>query len=201
MNGHDVVKRIKKLAISDYSKKVIESLVDDFSSDINSQITKLDDKTTIAITDLEASTNKKINNLSESKQDKLVAGENIVTINGKSLLTSGNIDLVAKDIFIVVTELPESGVEDKVYLVKTADEEGNLYSEYIYENNSWEKLGDFRADIDLKDYITAAEIDAKYETKTDATNKQTTLQSNIDANTELINAITPIDTEFINNLS
>lgn len=39
------------------------------------------------------------------KQDLLVSGENIKTINGASLLGSGNIDIVATETTFIVTDV------------------------------------------------------------------------------------------------
>lgn len=59
-------------------------------------------------------------------------------------------------LYSIVTSLPTSNIDkNKIYIV--ASEEGvenNIYTEYIYtENNTWEKLGEFKADIDLTPYV------------------------------------------------
>ena len=64
-------------------------------------------------------------------------------------------------LYSIVTSLPTSNIDkNKMYIV--ASEEGvenNIYTEYIYtENNTWEKLGEFKADIDLTPYVKKTQI-------------------------------------------
>ena len=59
-------------------------------------------------------------------------------------------------LYSIVASLPTSNIDkNKMYIV--ASEEGvenNIYTEYIYtENNTWEKLGEFKADIDLTPHV------------------------------------------------
>lgn len=62
----------------------------------------------------------------------------------------GNLDTTVAE---VVTALPTTNIKKHIYLIK--DPKGvaqNLYEEYIYTGDKWEKLGDFRATVDLADY-------------------------------------------------
>ena len=60
----------------------------------------------------------------------------------------------------VVTELPETGESNVIYLVPKQDTgDNNIFDEYIYVNNDWELIGN--TDIDLSNYYTKSEIDAK----------------------------------------
>ncbi len=64
-------------------------------------------------------------------------------------------------LYSIVASLPTSNIDkNKMYIV--ASEEGvenNIYTEYIYtENNTWEKLGEFKADIDLDQYVKKTQI-------------------------------------------
>lgn len=53
----------------------------------------------------------------------------------------------------VVTALPSTDVSaTTIYLVKSGSESQNLYTEYIYANGAWEKLGEQK--VDLADYAT-----------------------------------------------
>ena len=53
----------------------------------------------------------------------------------------------------VVSSLPTDAISPTtIYLVKTADTTGNLYTEYIYINNTWEELG--TQDVNLTGYAT-----------------------------------------------
>ena len=55
----------------------------------------------------------------------------------------------------VVTSLPTSNISDTtVYLVKSGDDDTNLYIEYIRTNGKWEKLG--TQTVDLTGYATEA---------------------------------------------
>lgn len=98
--------------------------------------------------------------LDKEKQDILVSGDNIATINGQSLLNGGNISLIKTGIFSIVTELPTNDIDkDKVYLVpSTETDDENKFSEYIYTDNGWEKLGTFTAKIDLSNYVQKTDV-------------------------------------------
>ena len=63
----------------------------------------------------------------------------------------GNIDT---QIAIVVKSLPTVDIKsNKIYLVpNTAGKGDNIYDEYIYINNKWEKLGEYKAEVDLSQY-------------------------------------------------
>lgn len=73
------------------------------------------------------------------------------------LANLGNLDTTVAE---VVTALPTSNIKRHIYLVKDSDTTNNKYAEYVYTGDisatydatKWEKLGDFRADVDLKDY-------------------------------------------------
>lgn len=61
--------------------------------------------------------------------------------------------------FRIVQVLPTTDIsESTIYLVPSLDSETqNLYDEYIYVNNAWEKIGS--KSIDLSDYYNKTEID------------------------------------------
>ncbi|WP_287803645.1 hypothetical protein [Prevotella sp.] len=73
------------------------------------------------------------------------------------LANLGNLDTTVAE---VVTELPTSNIKRHIYLVKDSDTTNNKYAEYVYtgdisaayDSTKWEKLGDFRATVDLADY-------------------------------------------------
>jgi hypothetical protein len=63
----------------------------------------------------------------------------------------------------VVTELPTMDISTTtVYLLKTDDTEGNLYTEYVNVNGVWEELGTQRVDLEgyakIEDIPTTDEI-------------------------------------------
>lgn len=70
----------------------------------------------------------------------------------------GNLDTTVAE---VVTALPTTNIKKHIYLIKDTDGvTQNQYEEYIYTGDTsatydaskWEKLGDFRATVDLADY-------------------------------------------------
>lgn len=73
----------------------------------------------------------------------------------------------------VVDTLPTSGSSETVYLVKTGETSPDLYTEYIYVNGSWEKLG--TQTTDLTDYVKNEELAnvAKTGSYSDLTNTPT----------------------------
>ena len=92
-----------------------------------------------------------LKDLETSKQNKLIAGAGIEISSNNTI--SCTLDPV---IFVVVDTLPlvpEDANINKIHLVKDTTVSGNLYSEYLYVNNTWEKLGDFQPSIDLSNYV------------------------------------------------
>lgn len=69
----------------------------------------------------------------------------------------GNLDVT---VFKVVTALPTSDIKPYIYLVKNVEKPtDNEYIEWVYitEEKRWEKLGEYKADIDLTPYAKLAE--------------------------------------------
>lgn len=75
----------------------------------------------------------------------------------------GNLDTTVAE---VVTTLPTTNIKKHIYLIKDPESVAqNLYEEYIYtgdtsatyDDSKWEKLGDFRATVDLADYAKKSE--------------------------------------------
>lgn len=57
----------------------------------------------------------------------------------------------------VVTELPETGEANVIYLVPKQDEdENNVFDEYIWINDDWELIG--TTDVDLSNYLAKDNI-------------------------------------------
>jgi hypothetical protein len=72
----------------------------------------------------------------------------------------GNIDTT---LFLIVRELPTADIKsNKIYLVPNQDGQGdNVYLEYLYVEGVWEKVGEFKPEVDL------SYIEAKLDTKAD----------------------------------
>lgn len=74
------------------------------------------------------------------------------TINGTSVKGTGDIH-IDLTLYKVVSDLPVRDIDTtKIYLVKDSSVVGNLYSEYMYVDEKWEKIGDFRSTVDLANY-------------------------------------------------
>lgn len=58
--------------------------------------------------------------------------------------------------FEVVNALPATGEDGVIYLVPNSGETPNIYDEYIWVNESFEKIG--TTEIDLSGYVTFEEV-------------------------------------------
>ena len=92
-------------------------------------------------------------------------------INGKSILkANGDTSDITIDLslFIVPANntLPTTDINpNKIYLIKNTGVDTstkNVYTEYMYINNAWEKLGEYKATVDLSDYIKKTEAETTY---------------------------------------
>lgn len=90
-----------------------------------------------------------------------------ITYNGESKIIKALVQAINEgggggvdQHFIIVQSLPTEDIDTTaIYLVPKAEaEERNLYDEYIFVNNSWEKIGDTA--IDLKDYLKKDSVEA-----------------------------------------
>lgn len=79
----------------------------------------------------------------------------------------------------VVTELPSTGEVNVIYLVKKAGTNPDVHDEYIYVENTWEKIGN--TEVDLSNYYTKEQVYSKSEvyTKTEVDNIKNDIESNI----------------------
>lgn len=78
---------------------------------------------------------------------------------------NGLISAIPKFSISVVSQLPTRDISaTTIYLLVTGDETQNLYTEYIYVNNFWEKLG--TQTVDLSGYATVSSL-GDYLLKTD----------------------------------
>ena len=87
----------------------------------------------------------------------------------------------------IVQELPQTGANNILYLVpKSESQTQNVYDEYVYANNTWEKIGD--TEIDLSGYVTTTDLStalANYTTTTDLTTLLAGKQNTIDSTHKL----------------
>lgn len=74
--------------------------------------------------------------------------------------------------------LPETGKVGKIYLIPASvTGESNTMHEYVWANDAWEKLGEFKANVDLSGYYT----------KTETNTLVNTTKSNLDKSIENLN--------------
>lgn len=118
---------------------------------------------------------KKIHIIDGTSSQILIADGSTKTINAANgicgldskgnipLAQLGNLDTTVAE---VVTALPTTNIKKHIYLIKDASGVSqNQYEEYIYTGDTratydaskWEKLGDFRATVDLADYAKKSE--------------------------------------------
>lgn len=87
----------------------------------------------------------------------------------------------------IVQELPQTGTNNILYLVPKAESQTqNVYDEYVYANNTWEKIGD--TEIDLSNYVTTTDLNtalASYTTTADLTTLLAGKQNTIDSTHKL----------------
>lgn len=76
--------------------------------------------------------------------------------------TDAKIAAIDVNVFEVVTALPTENINpNKIYLVPSETTgESNIYTEYTYKNGAWEKLGEYKADVDLSAYALKADVEA-----------------------------------------
>ena len=96
---------------------------------------------------------KNVENTFKLYQKKLTPGRGI-TLEDNVISTT--------QLFQVVKTLPDKGEYNTIYLVlKNIPEDGDYFYEFIWVDNKWEKLGEFKQNINLEDYYTKEDIDSK----------------------------------------
>jgi len=88
---------------------------------------------------------------------QIVAGDNVtVEADGRNTIINSTVD---PDIFRVVDELPETGEENRIYLII---EDGGIAEQWVWINDTWKDKGSM--DVDISDFITADDARAILET-------------------------------------
>lgn len=97
-------------------------------------------------------------------------------INGKSILkTYGDTSDITIDLSLFVipadNQLPTTDIDpNKIYLIRQAvgsaaspgQDDSNIYIEYLYVNDAWEKIGEYKASIDDTAYLKKTEAKTTY---------------------------------------
>lgn len=139
-----------------------------------------------------------IDNLDSTATDKALSAN-----QGNILKTM--IDNLANLRIEVVTKLPSTGEVNVIYLVKKVGKNPDVHDEYIYVENTWEKIGN--TEVDLSNYYTKEQVYSKSEvyTKTEVDNIKNDIESNIPTipnvetgMTGVGNVITSIEVDAIN---
>lgn len=101
-------------------------------------------------------------------------------INGKSILkTNEDTSDITIDLSLFVipanNTLPATGDPNKIYLIQQVppagtfpeSNKGNIYIEYLYVNNAWEKIGEYKAEIDHTAYLKKIDAQKLYVQRSD----------------------------------
>ena len=104
-------------------------------------------------------------------------------INGYSILkTNEDTSDITIDLSLFVipanNTLPTDPADidpNKIYLIQQApgvgtfpgSNNGNIYIEYLYVNNAWEKIGEYKADVNLSGYLKKTDAEKTYVKKSD----------------------------------
>ena len=88
-------------------------------------------------------------------------------ISNDMILLKSKIDSLVGFIAKVVSELPATGENGVMYLKlnTSASVEGNIYDEYIWVNNKFEKIGSTETTVDLSGYVTQTEMNTQLANK------------------------------------
>lgn len=123
--------------------------------------TEVDNKLSSAAT----ATTQQIEQAVSGKQNTLTAGTGIDITNDVISCT------VDTGLYVVVQTLPAqpaAGNENKIHLVPSqSGETGDMYIEYLWKGDAWEKIGEKQIETDLSDYYNKTEVDNLLSAKTD----------------------------------
>lgn len=90
------------------------------------------------------------------KQPKFTVGKGLQLVNGTLNVT---LDTTISKIVESLPAAPATGDENKIHLVlSSTSESGNTYTEYIWVGGKWEKLGEFKSDVDLTPYLKVVDL-------------------------------------------
>ena len=69
------------------------------------------------------------------------------------------------DTFEIVQTLPVTGKTNKIYVTPTTGEteQTNVFTEWAYINDNWEKIGEFHPEVDLSGYALKSEVQAVHD--------------------------------------
>ncbi len=84
----------------------------------------------------------------------------VATLGADGKVPQSQLPELDLSLYKVVGSLPDSDInEDKIYLVLSAESgTQNTYTEYIYVDSKWEKLGEYKAAVDLTNYVKFTDL-------------------------------------------
>mgnify|MGYP004611698375 CR=1 FL=1 len=150
INKNDLRKAISSIAISNAKRNTIYRAFSDLDSITKEEFDSVkSDISKVVESMLTKDTVGKANGVASLDSDGNIPIEQL-----------GNIDTT---LFLIVRELPTTDIEtSKIYLVPNQDGQGNnVYIEYLYVEDVWEKVGEFKPEVDL------SHIEEKLDTKAD----------------------------------
>lgn len=107
-------------------------------------------------------------------------------ISNDMILLKSKIDSLVGFIAKVVSELPATGENGVMYLKlnTSASVEGNIYDEYIWVNNKFEKIGSTETTVDLSGYVTQTEMNTQLANKANVNHSHTSDSIGLDQDSD-----------------
>lgn len=103
-------------------------------------------------------------NISNKEVDITVPTKYSELVNDKDLVSSSQVKTLISEARHMKKEIvstkPSTGEENVIYLVGPKGSGNNIYEEWLYVNNSWEKIGDTDTKVDLTGYLKTSDIKA-----------------------------------------
>lgn len=103
-------------------------------------------------------------NISNKEVDITVPTKYSELVNDKDLVSTAQVKTLISEARHMKKEIvstkPSTGEENVIYLVGPKGSGNNIYEEWLYINNSWEKIGDTDTKVDLSGYLKTNDIKA-----------------------------------------
>lgn len=103
-------------------------------------------------------------NVSNKEVDITVPTKYSELVNDKDLVSTTQVKKLISEARHMKKEIvstkPSTGEENVIYLVGPTGSGNNVYEEWLYISNSWEKIGDTNTNIDLSGYLKSSDIKA-----------------------------------------
>lgn len=103
-------------------------------------------------------------NVSNKEVDIKVPTKYSELVNDKDLVSTTQVKTLISEARHMKKEIvstkPTTGEENVIYLVGPKGSGNNIYEEWLYINNNWEKIGDTNTKVDLSGYLKSSDIQA-----------------------------------------